>query len=218
MGAWGGYKNGAIPLSAMLNVEGNYFEPGAGRAMQAALAEIRSHGINIRINEGYRELGVPADAKVTDEHKTSTGSFNQWYAYGVHQRGGPLAAYPGGSVHGWGQAADVSPGRNSDTVASIFAKHGYKFDIPSESWHATFYGVPAQHPNKPGNVNDWRSVQTYLKAYYGYAGLVDGIPGPKTWTAAQKWLKEYWGYAGTVDGVPGPLTYAALKRAGSNLH
>jgi hypothetical protein len=215
---WGGYKNGQIPTGAMLDVEGNYFKPDVGHAIIAALAECRQAGIKIGINEGYRPLGIPADQFVKDEHKTSTRQSNQWFQYGRMKRGEtPTAAYPGGSIHGWGKAADVSNGANP-TVRSIFAKHGFVFDIASESWHTHFIGVPAPIPEPNAlQKRNWKLLQGYLKQYWGYAGAIDGKPGTGTWTATQKWLAAHWLYKGAIDGVPGPQTYAALKRAGSNL-
>jgi hypothetical protein len=211
MGAWGGHKNGAIPSSAMGSVEGHYFEATAAKAMAAALAEIRAKGIKIHINEGYRPLGVPGDAKVKDEHKTASGKSSQWFQYGRMQRGEtPAAAYPGGSIHGWGKAADVSPGRDNATVNAIFNKHGFHFDIPSESWHCSFGGGTGATLSP--DAAKWKKIQTLLVAY-GYNGAIDGIPGPKTWTAAQKWLKAKFGYAGAIDGIPGPMTYGALAKA-----
>ncbi len=216
MGAWGGHKNGAIPSSAMGSVEGHYFEAKAAKAMAAALAEIRAKGIKIHINEGYRPLGVPGDAKVKDERKTASGKSSQWFQYGRMQRGEtPTAAYPGGSIHGWGKAADVSPGRDNATVNAIFNKHGFHFDIPSESWHCSFGGGTGATlaPKAPAvSADKWKKIQTLLKGY-GYSGAIDGIPGPLTWTAAQKWLKAKFGYTGAIDGEPGPMTYAAFGKA-----
>ena len=217
---WGGYKNGQIPTSAMYPVQRvNYFKPDVGHALAAALSECAAKGINVHINEGYRPLGVPADQYIRDASKCSTGNGGQWYEYGRMKRGEtPAAAYPGGSIHGWGKAADVSPGRDNPTVKAIFAKHGFQFDIGSESWHAHFVGIPAPIP-EPSALQKltWKGLQGYLKQYWGYSGTIDGIAGPKTWTACQSWLKAHWLYQGVVDGVPGPMTYAALKRAGVKL-
>jgi hypothetical protein len=222
MGAWGNYKNGEIPLSALKNVEGQYFEPATGNAIVAALAEVRAQGIKISINEGYRPLGIPADANIKSDRngnpvkKTSTGGSNQWFQYGRAKRGEtPQAAYPGGSIHGWGMAADVSPGSQNGLVKSIFANHGLIFDISSEVWHCSLHaGASAPAAGQPKvTVAQWKKIQGILKAHYGYTGAIDGNPGELTWTATQKWLKAGYGYAGAIDGKPGPLTYSALSRA-----
>jgi hypothetical protein len=214
--AWGNYKNGEIPLKDMVNVEGNYFEPTMAKAIVAALAEVRAHGIHIGINEGYRPLGVPADQYIKDEHKTSTGTSNQWFQYGRMKRGEtPTAGVPGTSIHGWGQAADVSPGRQNSTVQAIFSNHGLIFDISSEVWHCSLHGGASSPSAAPTAVtaDQWKKIQTLLKAHYGYTGAIDGVPGQLTWTATQKWLKAGYGYTGGIDGVPGPQTYAALAKA-----
>ena len=225
---WGGYKNGQIPLSAMKAIQGQYFKPDVANALNAAIADCAAKGIHIHINEGYRPLGVPADQNIRSNgngdpvSKTSTGGSNQWFQYGRMKRGEtPSASYPGGSIHGWGRAADVSPGRDNGTVASIFKAHGFVFDIGSESWHAHYVGAPAPAPTVPDATSaqkaNWKALQGYLKQYWGYAGALDGVPGNGTWTATQKWLKAKWGYAGAIDGVPGSQTYAAMGRAGCKL-
>jgi hypothetical protein len=216
---WGGYANGKIPTSAMLKVQNDWFKPDVGHALISAITECAKHGIAIHINEGYRPLGIPADQNIRDENKTSTRSSNQWFQYGRMKRGEtPAAATPGQSIHGWGKAADVSPGRDNSTVAGIFAKYGFKFDIASESWHAHFVGTPALTP-EPTAIQKltWKGLQGYLKAYWGYTGVIDGKPGKGTWTSCQRWLAAHWLYKGTIDGVPGPQTYAAMQRAGCKL-
>lgn len=215
---WGGYANGKIPTKAMVKIQNDWFKPDVAAQLNGAIAELAKKGISIHINEGYRPLGSPNDQYVKDERRTSTGGSNQWFQYGRMKRGEtPTAAYPGGSIHGWAKAADVSPGNDNATVRSIFAKHGFKFDIALESWHAHFVGAPKPiaEPNALQKRN-WKLMQGYLKQW-GYVGAIDGKPGQGTWTAVQKWLKARHGYAGAVDGVPGPMTYAAMQRAGSNL-
>jgi hypothetical protein len=142
---WGGHENGKIPLSAMKAIQGWYFKADVADAMNAAIAECARHKITLKINEGYRPLGVPADANIKSNSagnpvsKTSTGGSNQWFQYGRMKRGEtPTAAYPGGSIHGWGKAADVSPGRDNGQLVAIFKTHGFVFDISSESWHCHF--------------------------------------------------------------------------------
>jgi hypothetical protein len=230
-GAWGGYKNGEIPLSAMKRVQGWYFKPNVADALVAAIAEAARHGIKLTIQEGYRPLGVPADAKIHAKpngdpvSKTSTGGSNQWFQYGRMKRGEtPTAAVPGGSIHGWGMAADTTPGRENGQLVAIMKTHGFAYDIASETWHSDFVGaapapkpVPAVPDATAAQKKSWKALQGYLKQHWGYAGALDGKPGTGTWTAVQKWLKAKWGYAGAIDGVPGNMTYAAMKRAGSSL-
>jgi hypothetical protein len=224
-GAWGGYKNGQIPLTALKQVApGKYLKPDVADAWLAAVAEAGRHGIKLTVQEAYRPLGVPADQNVTDEKKTSTGNFNQWYAYGIYKRGGPLAATPGYSNHGWAMACDTTPGRENGQLVAIMKTHGFAYDISSETWHADFVGAtpaPKPAPAIPDasthQKHFWDALQGYLKTYWGYTGAIDGKPGTGTWSAVQRWLKAKWGYTGAIDGVPGSGTYAALARAGSPL-
>ena len=222
---WGGYKNGQIPTSAMYPVQGYYLRTDAAHALIAAIADLAKQKIKVSLNEGYRPLGIPADQHIRSNGngdpvtKTSTGGSNQWFQYGRAQRGEtPTAAYPGGSIHGWGLAADLNPGANNSTVVSVMKAHGFVFDIGSESWHCHFVGIPKPVP-EPSLIQkaSWKGLQGYLKTYWGYPGVIDGIPGKMTWTACQTWLKAHWLYAGVIDGVPGPQTYAALNRAGVKL-
>jgi hypothetical protein len=140
--AWGNHKNGQIPLSAMIKVQGCYFEPHVAARMLAAIAECKRHKINLKINEGYRPLGIPSDANIKADRngnpvkKTSTGGSNQWFQYGRMKRGEtPSAATPGGSIHGWGKAADISPNRENGQLVAIMKTHGFKFTIANEPWH-----------------------------------------------------------------------------------
>ena len=215
--AWGRYKNGQIPLKAMKNVQGFYLRPDAAEAMLGAIAELAKSNIKVFINESYRPLGVPADQYVRDASKTSTKSSNQWFQWGRMKRGEtPAAAYPGTSVHGWAVASDITNGSNS-TLRAVLKKYGFVFDVPSESWHAHFIGLPKPiaEPNAL-QKRSWKGMQGYLRQW-GYKGSLDGIAGKGTWTAAQTWLKARHGYLGVCDGIPGPMTYAAMQRAGVKL-
>ena len=215
--AWGGYKNGQIPLKAMRNAQGFLLRPDAAEAMLGAIAELAKSNIKVFINETYRPLGAPADANIRDASKTSTKCSNQWFQYGRMKRGEtPAAAYPGTSVHGWAVAADITNGGNS-TLRAVLRKYGWVFDVSSESWHSHFIGLPKpiSEPSKLQKAN-WKLMQGYLRKW-GYKGSIDGIAGKGTWTAAQTWLKARHGYVGVCDGIPGVMTFSAMKRAGSNL-
>jgi len=136
--AWGGYSNGQIPLSAMRQVGGQYFEPDMADRMEWLIAKT-----GVRCQEGYRPLGIPADQYVRNESQTSTGGSNQWFQWGRYQRGEtPSAGTPGTSSHGWGKAADITPGRENPTVANACAQVGLIFTVASESWHVAADGTP----------------------------------------------------------------------------
>ena len=85
-----------------------------------------------------------------------------------------------------------------------------------QAWLKSQYGYAGPIDGIPG-PNTWKAMQRFVKASYGYTGVVDGIPGPKTWKATQTWLNRYYGYNGAIDGIPGPMTNAALNRAGNEL-
>lgn len=147
--AWGGYSNGQIPTSAMVQIQGEWFEPDMAARMKWLLDECARQGVNIKINEGYRPLGVPADRYIRNESQTSTAGpplfhgSNQYFQLGRADRGEtPSAGTPGTSSHGWGKAADINPGRNNPVVAAACAKMGLIFTVPSESWHIAADGTP----------------------------------------------------------------------------
>jgi hypothetical protein len=142
--AWGGYSNGQIPLSAMLAIDGNYFEPDMYARMVWMMNTCESQGMPIHINEGYRPLGDPNDQYITDESQTSTGTSNQWFQLGRMHRGEtPSAGNPGFSSHGWGLAADIRPGRGHSIVEDACAAVGLIFTIDSENWHIAADGTPS---------------------------------------------------------------------------
>lgn len=216
--AWGGYKNGQIPAQPMQKVQGYYLRPDAAEAMRGAIAECARNGINFTINESYRPLGVPADQNVRDQYKTSTKCSNQHYQYGRFRRGEtPAASVPGYSVHGWAVASDIEGG-STPKMREILAKYGFVFDVPSESWHAHFVGVPKTIPEPTWSQKlFWSRMQKYFQMYWGYTLPIDGVAGKGTWLACQRWLKARHGYQGQLDGIPGPMTYAAMQRAGCKL-
>lgn len=220
--AWGGYANGKIPTSAMYPVQGKYMKPEAAHALIAAIQEAARHKIAVSVTEAYRPLGIPADQNIRDDRYTSTRSSNQWFQYGRMKRGEtPAAAYPGSSAHGFGLAADIQPTKtsaNGGLLQAIMKTHGFLFNVPSESWHVYFVGIPKPNP-EPSKLQKltWKGMQTYLRDYWGYTLPIDGIAGRGTWESTQKWLAAHWLYKGKIDGIPGVQTYAAMNRAGCKL-
>ena len=65
--------------------------------------------------------------------------------------------------------------------------------------------------SKELTVEDWKKFQQILQRDHGYAGAIDGVPGPKTYQAVQRSVAPY-GYAGAVDGIPGTNTYKAVQK------
>lgn len=92
-GGWGGFSNGNIPVSALIQVSpGHYMEKNAGRAFSAMNAAYRqAFGRDMSITDSYRPLGVQQRLQ-----RTKPG----------------LAAPAGTSNHGWGKALDLGGGIN----------------------------------------------------------------------------------------------------------
>jgi murein L,D-transpeptidase YcbB/YkuD len=200
--AWGGYVNGDIPLSAMRQVNGEWFEPRMATIMQDLVNRAAAQGVNIRINEGYRTLGVRSDTDARNESQTASGRSTQWFQWGRYQRGEtPSAGWPGTSSHGWGMAADIEPGRNNAVVRNIAESLGLAFTVASESWHVALSGGGSSF-----NANG-AEIQGLLNKF-GYGLSVDGIVGPKTMTAIKDFQKKQ---GLVVDGIAGPKTMAALR-------
>jgi peptidoglycan hydrolase-like protein with peptidoglycan-binding domain len=200
--AWGGYANGDIPESAMRKVQGESFEPRMATIMQDLLNRASAEGVNIRINEGYRPLGVAGDKNVRSESQTASGRSTQWFQWGRYQRGEtPAAGWPGTSSHGWAMAADIEPGRNNAVVRRIAESLGLAFTVASESWHVALSGGGSSF-----NANG-AQIQGLLNNF-GYKLKVDGIVGPATMAAIQDFQKKR---GLVVDGIVGPKTMAVLQ-------
>lgn len=200
--AWGGYANGDIPESAMRKVAGEWFEPRTATVVQDLLNRAAAQGVNIKINEGYRPLGVRGDMNVLSESQTASGRSTQWFQWGRYQRGEtPAAGWPGTSVHGWGMAADIEPGRNNAIVREIAGSLGLVFTIGSEPWHLAYSGGGSSF-----NANG-AQIQTLLNTF-GYKLAVDGIVGPVTMKAIEDFQRKN---GLTVDGIVGPKTMAVLQ-------
>jgi hypothetical protein len=114
--AWGGFRNGQIPLSAMVLMHGKYFAPHFAAAWKAAE---RVFGHNIApITSGYRSL---AQQTAVYNHNTPLGL--------------PAAA-PGGSMHGWGLAADIGAAFGRDWIRA----HGPRFKLyPGDSFNDPYH-------------------------------------------------------------------------------
>jgi hypothetical protein len=151
--SWGGYSNGQIPLSVMVNVRGEYFHPAAGSDIicmgEAFLTEF---GKDMTITSGYRALGSPSDPPNSD---------SQWGAWNYYQQGGPLAAYPGTSNHGWGQAADLGSGINvfgsaeHNWAVAVGPTYGWTWGAaPSEAWHFEHLSLSQSAPGCSSQEDD----------------------------------------------------------------
>jgi hypothetical protein len=97
--------------------------PDAARAMSAMLFTAEQ--------EGHDDLALILS------YRTYAKQWDKWWDY---QNGGNLAAYPGTSNHGWAVAGDMG-WRETSTIQWAHAeagRFGFKFDVPSESWHMTY--------------------------------------------------------------------------------
>jgi peptidoglycan hydrolase-like protein with peptidoglycan-binding domain len=214
----------------MRKVAGESFEPRTATVMQDLLNRAAEQGVNIRINEGYRPLGVRGDMNVRNESQTASGRSTQWFQWGRYQRGEtPAAGWPGTSVHGWGMAADIEPGRNNGTVRAIAESLGLIFTIGSEPWHLAYSGGGSSFNANGAQIQGLLNTFGYKLTVDGIVGPVtmkaivdfqkknalvaDGIVGPKTMAVLQAGPKPTPAPGGlTVDGVLGPQTYKALQK------
>ncbi|WIJ46182.1 M15 family metallopeptidase [Curtobacterium citreum] len=139
-GAWGGYSNGEIPLSAMTPVPAAngqpYLRPDAAVAYFAVSTAFQARfGKALPITEAYRDLA------------------RQQALYAAYQAGGNLAATPGTSNHGWGLACDFGGGVNSYGSAE---KNWMNANGPSYGWQPrgdSFSQREAWHFEYDGSYN-----------------------------------------------------------------
>lgn len=82
--------------------------------------------------------------EVSESFRTYAEQLHFWLKYQNGQ--GPIAAKPGSSLHEKGRALDFpdtigKPGLRDDKAARAALEiRGFKFDVASEGWHASFYG------------------------------------------------------------------------------
>ena len=144
-GPWGGYSNGQIPESALMDVDypgvnpnppSNsrlLMKPDAGVALLALLTAYTADAAgdpnladNLPVDEGYRSLAL-------QQH--------YWDLYGP-----PRAGVPGTSNHGWGQAVDfwnppVSEGNGELAwLRSNAGRFGFT-ELSGEPWHWNYSGT-----------------------------------------------------------------------------
>jgi len=162
-------NNGDIPRDLLAEVYPQQYDidlqgpaiahPDAALAMSDFLAEAKAQGIHIWVKYSYRTLS------------------KQWEKWIDYQNGGNLAAYPGTSNHGWAVAFDLSWSQDSDIA---WAHHnaerfGFKFDIPSESWHITYQGGYAEEVDM--NLDEYEE---------GWDAQLAGIAFKDFWTKHKK--------------------------------
>lgn len=136
--AWGGYSNGQIPVDHLTEFMPGYRLESTAAAqfmrMRQACYDATGCWINpapqYDIPSSYRDLSA------------------QWAAWNLYQSGrGNIAAYPGGSNHGWARAIDLTGYENtSNGVWAWLQLHAAEFGYsnatgaatgtpPGERWH-----------------------------------------------------------------------------------
>lgn len=147
-------KNGRLELSELTQVmddvggQKEYLSKAAAIQFNKMVADAKSEGVNIRLNDAYRICGNPGDYE-----KGLWTQWSAWEEYKFHR--GNLATAPepstkekwnegGGycrSNHGFGNAIDVFKGEGRKWVRKNSEKYGwYHGEAPSEDWHFTFCG------------------------------------------------------------------------------
>lgn len=121
------YENGKLPDSALADIKGGRLTVEAAAGWNAMNVEARSRGVEL----------LPAASDCA--YRTYA---EQEYYWNLYQSGqGNLAAKPGTSNHGWGNAVDVDTPDMRDMLDSIGAKYGWSkswSDAPTEWWHICY--------------------------------------------------------------------------------
>jgi len=139
-----GYRNGLIPTSILVKVQGALaLWPAAAAAYIRMRTAARAAGINLTITDAYRTLS---------QQQTLANE------KGLHSAGG-LAAEPGTSEHGWGGAVDVNV-NDPKTLAWLRANagaYGFANTVSDEAWHWGWIGTssslaPSLNPSSQNGV------------------------------------------------------------------
>lgn len=149
---------------------------------------------------------------------------SQVYFYDLYLSGeGNLAAYPGTSNHGWGNAVDTATTNGVATVKSIGGKYGWRWgEVQSEWWHVTYYG--GYTGDNPGPVDesvlplkqgdkgkDVHTLQGRLKRL-GYHPLKDEYSESRFGSQTEQIVKRFQTNNDlSADGVVGDKTYDRIK-------
>ena len=153
----------------MTQVAGFFFRIDAGGALAAMReAYASSVGRALIINDGYRDLA------------------GQWAAWNDYLHGGPLAAYPGTSNHGWGIAVDFggevftsSTSAGHRWLQSNAARFNWWWagrDFSQvENWHWEYKGVYSPQDPPPTDEEEDMSVQLWLYTPTNSLLLVDHL-------------------------------------------
>lgn len=147
--AWGGYTNGEIPTTALVDVSGrgDYLEPTAAAnflRMQAAI--LRDVGFDLQPAAGSSANRSEATQITFFTQRYTKVPYNTglWWngSYWTKNAGASVAAIPRTSNHGWARAIDLNISRY-DTAAWAWMQahaHEYGYDwatgeASGEDWH-----------------------------------------------------------------------------------
>jgi hypothetical protein len=157
--------------------------------------------------EGGKKLGIWI-SPLGDRSSYRTFA-DQQHFWDLFQSGrGNLAARPGTSNHGWGNAVDLAhPPTMRRVIDGLGGPYGWRWgEAPSESWHVTYRGGGKADPSalkidsnpslKRGDTGDAvMRMQKWLHDH-GFADVnPDGDFGPLTEKAVNR-LYVAWGHAG----------------------
>jgi hypothetical protein len=139
----GSYQNGKLPASALAPIYQGNLTKEAAAGWNAMNVEARKRGVQL----------YPTGSK--SSYRTYE---QQVELYNAYLNGtGNLAAVPGTSNHGWGNAVDLATTQMRSTVDAIGAQFGYSkswSDAPSEWWHVVYqsghYSGPDPGPDGKG--------------------------------------------------------------------
>lgn len=205
---WGGYANGAIPVTAMTRVPAEvgdpYLRPDAAAAYFALSEAYRKEfGSALAIREAYR--GLARQQSLWNDYQNGTGN---------------LAAYPGTSVHGWALAIDFTGGvqtpgsaqkrwMNANGPAFGWQPRGDSFSQP-EAWHFEYDG---SYEPEPPKVIGTAANQGNLDATDGAAVYFAGSDG-RLWNA---YTNPGWN-AAPIGGTVRALSPVVVKPDGLGVY
>jgi LAS superfamily LD-carboxypeptidase LdcB len=128
-GAWGGYANGRIPASAMVEVDGFLVAPSVADNLEALLDAAQRDGV-------WR----PGERFATGTYRSYEDQVRLWQEHLAGTHPAPVAE-PGTSLHGWGEAIDFNTALPGfiDWLAANADRFGFR-NLPGESWHYSSTG------------------------------------------------------------------------------
>jgi len=179
-------ENGRIPEAELAAI------PGGRLAREAA-----ANWLALRA-KGGKELGIwISPLGPQSSYRTFAQQQQFWNLYRSGR--GNLAARPGTSNHGWGNAVDLAhPPTMRKVIDRFGAEYGWRWgEVRSESWHVTYRGGGKADPGKLA-IDDHPSLERGDKG--------DAVK------RLQKWLAEHGEKRMIPDGDFGPVTERAVKR------